>query len=79
MDWVGSMSPGLNEIDPRLFLYPRRRVEDRYSAGLAGTFRALRVGAFAPLARIRFERNVSTVGIYDYNRIAGELGITAAF
>lgn len=67
------------EADQRLFLYPRRRIENRYSASLSGTFRALRIGGFAPLARLRWERNVSTIEIYDYMRLAGELGLTAAF
>ena len=67
------------EADQRLFLYPQRRIENRYSAGLAATFRSLRLGQFAPLARIGFERNISTVEIYDYSRFSGELGITASF
>lgn len=67
------------EADARLLLYPRRRIDDRLTASLSGTFRALRVGPFAPLARLRWERNRSTVEIYDYRRFGGELGITAAF
>lgn len=75
------LSLGYNhlEADARLFLYPRRRVEDRYSVSLAGTFRSLRIGTFAPLARVRFERNNSTIEIYDYKRVSAEIGITAAF
>lgn len=67
------------EADERLFLYPNRRVEDRFTASLSATFRALRIGSFAPLARIKFERNRSAIEIYDFNRIAGEVGITSAF
>lgn len=67
------------EADQRIFLYPRRRIDNRYSAGLGITFRNLRFGSFAPLARVRFERNVSTVEIYDYSRFSGEIGVTAAF
>lgn len=67
------------EADERIFLYPRRRVDDRYSAGLGVTLRNLRFGNFAPLARVRFERNVSSIEIYDYSRFSGEIGITAAF
>lgn len=67
------------EADKRLFLYPRRRVDDRIELGLSGTFRSLRFGAFAPLASVRFEDNQSTIEIYDYQRVAVELGITAAF
>lgn len=67
------------EADERLFIYPRRRIDNRVSASLAGTFRALRIGAFAPLARIKWERNTSTIELYDYRRFAGEIGIVSAF
>ncbi|MBV1691744.1 DUF560 domain-containing protein [Novosphingobium sp. G106] len=67
------------EADDRLFLYPKRRIEDRFTASLAGTFRSLRIRSFAPFARLRWERNKSTIEIYDYNRISGEFGLTSAF
>lgn len=67
------------EADERLVLYPQRRVDDRVDAAISGTFRSLRVGPFAPLASLRFERNFSSVAIYDYKRFAVELGVTAAF
>lgn len=67
------------EADRRLFLYPKRRVDDRLSATVAGTFRALTIGTFAPFARLKWERNWSTVEIYDYQRKAAEFGVTAAF
>lgn len=67
------------EADARLQLYPARRKEDRYVLGLAGTFRALQFRGLAPIARLRWERNRSTIEIYDYRRISGELGLAAAF
>lgn len=67
------------EGDKRLFLYPRRRIDDRFSVGLSGTFRALRVGGFAPIVRLNYERNFSSVEIYDYRRVAADFGVTAAF
>lgn len=76
---VVNLGYGHLEADERLFLYPQRRVDDRFSAGLSATFRQLRVGPFAPIARIRWERNLSSVEIYDYKRLSGEVGITAAF
>jgi tetratricopeptide (TPR) repeat protein len=76
---VLNLGYGHLETDRRLFLYPRRRIEDRYSAGLALTFRSLRLGQFAPLAKLGFERNKSTIEIYDYSRFSGEIGITASF
>jgi hypothetical protein len=67
------------EADARSFLDRRRRVDDRVFATLSATFRALTVGTFAPLARLRLERNRSTVALYDFRRLAAEFGITAAF
>jgi hypothetical protein len=67
------------EADQRVSLYPRRRVDDRLTAGLSGTFRALTVGSFAPIVRVHYERNYSTVELYDYRRLAAEIGVTAAF
>src|SRR5690606_12017484 len=56
------------EADKRLFLYPERRKDDHYSVSISGTFRQLRIGTLAPIARVRYDRNVSTVEIYDYDR-----------
>jgi outer membrane protein len=67
------------EADERLRLYPRRRVEDRFTASIAGTFRGLRVGSFAPLIRLRWERNRSTIELYDYKRLSAEFGVASAF
>ncbi len=67
------------EADQRLFLYPNRRVENRYSASLSATFRSLSLGSVAPLVKLRYERNSSTIEIYDYNRVAAEFGVTSAF
>lgn len=67
------------EADARLFLYPRRRVDDRFSIVGNATWRALQWQGLAPITRLRWERNRSTVGIYDYRRVAAEVGVTAAF
>ncbi len=67
------------EADRRLLLFPQRRIDDRYAIGLGMTVRSIRFGGFSPLARIRFERNNSTLVIYEYNRLFGEFGITATF
>lgn len=76
---VGTLGYSHLEADERLFLYPKRRVEDRYSASLAITLRALRLGSLAPLARLKWERNRSSIEIYDYRRVAAEFGVTSAF
>lgn len=67
------------EADARLFLYPRRRIDDRVSASVSGTFRALRVGALAPQVTFGYEKSFSTIGLYDYARASAEMGIVAAF
>ncbi|MCA0979471.1 surface lipoprotein assembly modifier [Qipengyuania flava] len=67
------------EADRRLFLYPRRRIDDRFEVGVAGTFRSLRVDRFAPTISVEWEKNTSTVGIYSYQRTSAEVGISAAF
>lgn len=67
------------EGDARLFLFPERRREWLLSARAGATVRPLAVAGFAPVVRVSFERNSSTVGIYDYRRIAGEFGVVRAF
>ncbi|MBO9516713.1 MAG: DUF560 domain-containing protein [Porphyrobacter sp.] len=67
------------ESDARLFLYPERRKDDNLDLSLSATFRSLTIGTFAPLTRVRYERNWSTVGIYDYDRLAFEFGVVSAF
>lgn len=76
---VGSLGYSHLEADERLFLYRDRRKEDRYNASLAATLRALQVGTFAPLVRLKWERNRSSIEIYDYKRIAAEVGVTSVF
>ncbi len=67
------------EADARLFLYPERRKDDGINASLSGTFRGLTFGTFAPLVRIRYDRNWSTIEIYDFDSISAEFGVVAAF
>ncbi len=67
------------EGDERLLLYPRRRMDDNLNVSLSGTFRSLTVGTFAPVARVRYERNWSSVEIYDFDRLGVEFGVVAAF
>lgn len=67
------------EADERLFLYPERRRDDRFSASVSATLRALTFHTFSPFVRVTAERNRSTVGIYRYSRVAGQFGLTSAF
>jgi hypothetical protein len=67
------------ESDARLFLFTDKRREWFFSAQVGATFRQLKVKGFAPVVRLGWERNRSTVGLYDYKRLFGELGVTRAF
>lgn len=67
------------EADERLFLYPERRVDNRLEASLSATLRSLQFATFAPQMKVTYERSFSTVGIYDYSRLATEVGLVAAF
>jgi tetratricopeptide (TPR) repeat protein len=67
------------EGDARIFLFPERRRDWQFNASAGATFRRFRVREFAPLIRVQYERNMSTVGIYDYRRLAATFGVTRAF
>jgi outer membrane protein len=67
------------EADARLGLFLDRRKEWLLRSGLGATLRHIKIAGFAPVLRLNYDRNISTVGIYDYSRFAGELGITRAF
>lgn len=74
-----NMSYGRLEADQPLALFANRRIDNNYTAGINATFRQIRIGSIAPIARFRFERNASSVQLYDYRRFAGELGVATAF
>ncbi|WP_417618319.1 surface lipoprotein assembly modifier [Parasphingorhabdus sp.] len=76
---VGLLGYGHLEADERLFLFPRRRTDNRYNGSISGTFRQFSYKGFAPLLRVSYERSKSTVELYDYSRVASEIGITRAF
>ncbi len=71
------------ESDAGLVLGPfgtlPRRKEWFLRAGLGGTFRQIEVAGFSPVVRVAYERNFSTVTIYDYHRVNVDFGITRAF
>lgn len=67
------------EGDERLFLFPDKRREWLATGRLGMTFRALTAYGFAPTVRVTLERNNSTVGIYDYRRVAADIGVSRAF
>lgn len=75
------VSAGLHRLqgDDRLFLFPERRLEWLYQLGGGATFRRFTWRGFAPVVRVRYERNLSTVQLYDYSRVVTSLGVTGAF
>jgi outer membrane protein len=77
--FVATLGYSRLEADQALFFFPRRRQDDRFAASFAATLGGLRVGPVAPLARLRWERNRSTMDFFDYRRVSGEIGLIAAF
>ncbi|RDE05815.1 porin family protein [Sphingomonas aracearum] len=75
------LSSGINRLegDERLFLFPERRREWLMNSSISATLRQLAVRGFAPTLRLALERNRSSVGLYAYRRVAGDIGIVRAF
>ena len=75
------VSAGLHRLDgdARLFLFLDRRREWLYQLSASATLRQLTLWGFAPLVRVGWERNASTVGLYDYHRVSADFGVTRAF
>ena len=75
------VSAGLHRLDgdARLFLFVDRRREWLYQLSASATLRQLTLWGFAPLVRVGWERNASTVGLYDYHRVSADFGVTRAF
>ena len=67
------------EGDKRLFLLPERRREWLINSSISATLRQLAWHGFAPTLKLTVERNTSSVGLYRYRRIAGDIGLTRAF
>jgi tetratricopeptide (TPR) repeat protein len=67
------------EGDAALFLFGDRRREWLLTARAGATFRQIKIGAFSPYVRISYERNASSLPLYNYTRTATEVGVTRAF
>lgn len=76
---VATAGLGRLRADERLLLFPDSRTDWLYRASLGATLRSFRIGTFAPFVRATYERNKSTVEIYDYQRFRTEFGFTRAF
>jgi tetratricopeptide (TPR) repeat protein len=74
-----SFSAGRLLADKRLLLFPERRSEWLVRGIFGATLRQFTIHGFAPTARLTYERNSSSVGIYDYSRTAVDFGITRVF
>ena len=79
MTFVASGSVGRLVADDRLLLYPEKRDDWTKRLGLGLTFRRFELLGFSPSAQFSWERNESSIEIYDYRRRAFELGIAKAF
>ena len=75
------LSGGVHRLegDAQLFLFPDRRREWLYQASGGATLRRFTWRGFAPVVKVSFERNQSTVGLYDYRRVVTSMGIAGAF
>jgi outer membrane protein len=79
MSLFTSLSMRRLAADARIFLYPEVRKEWFASVSAGATLRQLTVRGFAPLVRVTYERNNSSLTLYDYRRLSTNLGITRAF
>lgn len=77
--FIVTLGYGRLEADRQLAFFPQRRIDDRFTASLAATLGGLRLGPAAPLVRLNWERNRSSVPFYDFRRVAAEFGLVAAF
>lgn len=65
--------------DARLTLFPEPRKDWQFRLTVGATLRRFTIASFAPVVRLSYERNQSTVGIYDYHRLGADIGISRAF
>lgn len=79
MTLFGTVTTSRLEADTKLFLFPERRKEWYARGGVGAVIRHVQVSGFSPVVRVAYERNWSTVGIYDYRRVSTDIGITRAF
>ena len=70
---------GRLEADDRLSLLPKAREDKLLRLSLGSVLRQFTVAGFAPVTRLVFERNQSSVEFYDYKRTRTEIGISRAF
>jgi outer membrane protein len=79
MTLSASIEIGGLKADERLSLLPKAREDELLRVSVGSVFRQFTVAGFAPVTRLVFERNKSTVEFYDYKRTRTEFGISRAF
>lgn len=67
------------DADEALLLFGARRQEWLLNARAGATFWRMTYHGGAPYVRVAYERNNSTIALYEYRRIAIEVGISRAF
>lgn len=76
---IAGAEVGRLRADERLSLLSSERQDKSLRLHLGTVLRQLTFKGFAPLTRIVFERNRSTVEFYDYSRVRSEIGVSRAF
>lgn len=76
---IGTISLGRLVADDRIALYPDKRQDWSSKLGLGATFRKVEFMGFSPSVQFRWERNISSIEIYDYRRRSVEFGVARAF
>ncbi|WJS99119.1 porin family protein [Novosphingobium humi] len=79
MTLLANLSYSHLEADQGMALFSRRRVDNMAGAMISMTVRQIHVANVSPVFRIRYENNRSTLAIYEYSRLAGEIGLSARF
>lgn len=79
MTLFASLSGSHLRADERLFLFPERRADWYARIGGGAVLRKVQVAGFSPVVRLGYERNWSSVGLYDFRRVTTDVGITRAF
>lgn len=76
---TAAVEHGRLEADERLALFLDKRSDLYTRLSVGATLRQFSLGGFAPLVRASFERNQSSIEVYDYRRRRTEIGIARAF
>lgn len=77
--FTAELERGRLSADDRLLLFPEERADRSIRLSLGTAFRQLSFAGFAPVTRIVFERNRSTIAFYDYRRTRTEFALVRAF